>query len=170
MPFLLEEHAKLVEFIHLAGEVSGRKKLQKMVYIAKKMKMPFHEKYEFHIYGPYSEELTLRVEELCSMGFLAEQLEDKGSYVKYTYACTDEGQQFLTSMNRSHAKLSVCVDHLNEKSSRFLELVSTLLYFDHLSREQQIEKIHVVKGKLNFSEEEITQAFAFINELETCLN
>ncbi|MDX1772091.1 MAG: YwgA family protein, partial [Planococcaceae bacterium] len=46
---MLEEHAKLVEFIHLAGEVSGRKKLQKMVYIAKKMKMPFHEKYEFHI-------------------------------------------------------------------------------------------------------------------------
>ena len=42
-----------------------------MIYIAKKMNFPFAEKYELHMYGPYSEELTLRIEELCEMGFLS---------------------------------------------------------------------------------------------------
>ena len=92
---MLQEHAKIVQFISLAKEVSGRKKLQKMIYIAKKMKFPFPEKYELHMYGPYSEELTLRVEELCEMGFLTEQCTDKGSYVQYSYYVTSEGEQFL---------------------------------------------------------------------------
>ena len=69
------EHAKIVQFIGAADGITGRKKLQKMVYIAKKLQYSYKEKYEFHIYGPYSEELTLRVDELCKMGFL--QKKDK---------------------------------------------------------------------------------------------
>jgi len=166
---LLEEYAKIVQFITLAGEVTGRKKLQKMVYIAKKMNFPFQEKYQFHMYGPYSEELTLRVEELCNMAFLSEKKEDKGSYVQYTYACTEEGSQFLSTMDGTHPKLDLCIERLNNKSSRFLEMVSTLLYFDHLERAEQVEKLHVVKGKLNFTETEIEEAFAFIEDLQLCL-
>lgn len=163
---MLEEHAKIVQFIKLAGEVTGRKKLQKMVYIAKKMNFPFQEKYQFHIYGPYSEELTLRVEELCNMAFLSEKMEDKGSYVQYTYACTEEGRQFLLTMENTNTKLDQCIERLNDKSSRFLEMVSTLLYFDHIERLAQVEKLHVVKGKLKFSEKEVEEAFAFIDELQ----
>ena len=33
-----------------------------MIYIAKKLHFPFEEKFEFHFYGPYSEELTLQLE------------------------------------------------------------------------------------------------------------
>ena len=40
MDSLLQEHAKIVQFISLAEEVTGRKKLQKMIYIAKKMQFP----------------------------------------------------------------------------------------------------------------------------------
>lgn len=166
---MLEEHAKIVQFITLAGEVTGRKKLQKMVYIAKKMNFPFQEKYQFHMYGPYSEELTLRVEELCNMAFLSEKKEDKGSYVQYTYACTEEGSQFLSTVDGYHPKLDLCIERLNDKSSRFLEMVSTLLYFDHLERTEQVEKLHVVKGKLNFTETEIEAAFDFIKNLQMCI-
>ena len=166
---MLHEHAKIVQFITLAGEVAGRKKLQKMVYIAKKMNFPYQEKYQFHMFGPYSEELTLRVEELCNMDFISEKMEDKGSYVQYTYACTAEGRQFLSTMSTHHENLDQCIERLNIKSSRFLEMVSTLLYFDYLSREEQIEKLHVVKGKLNFSETEIEEAFAFIEDLQAVI-
>lgn len=165
---LLQEHAKIVQFISLANEVNGRKKLQKMVYIAKKMNFPFAEKYELHMYGPYSEELTQRVEELCEMGFLAEQRTDKGSYVRYSYQVTEEGAGFLETAESPHELLSTCIERLNEKSSRFLELVSTLLYFDHLERDEQIAKVHIVKNKLNFSDEEMTNAFDFIAELQAC--
>ena len=166
---MLQEHAKIVQFITLAGEVTGRKKLQKMVYIAKKMNFPYQEKYQFHMFGPYSEELTLRVEELCNMDFISEKMEDKGSYVQYTYACTEEGRQFLSTMSTHHENLDQCIDRLNIKSSRFLEMVSTLLYFDYLPREEQIEKLHVVKGKLNFSETEIEEDFTFIKDLQAVI-
>jgi uncharacterized protein len=163
---VLEEHAKVVQFVSLAGQVTGRKKLQKMVYIAKKMQFPFQEKYQFHIYGPYSEELTLRIEELCNMGFLSEEKEDKGSYVQYRYAVTDEGTSFSSMLSKQCDKLPTVIELMNDKSARFLELVSTLLYFDELSKEERIEKVHVVKGKLNFTEEEMSDAFEFIAQLE----
>lgn len=166
MDSLLQEHAKIVQFVSLANKVTGRKKLQKMIYIAKKMNFAFAEKYELHMYGPYSEELTLRVEELCEMGFLLEQCTDKGSYVQYSYDVTSAGERFLETAEAAHEKLPSCIDLMKEKSSRFLELVSTLLYFDHLVRKEQIAKVHIVKNKLNFSEEEMDAAFVFIEEME----
>lgn len=165
---MLQEHARIVQFIAMANEVNGRKKLQKMIYIAKKMDFPFAEKYELHMYGPYSEELTLRVEELCEMGFLDERCEDKGSYVQYSYNVTEEGERFGEMAETPHEKLGDCISRLSGKSSRFLELVSTLLYFDNLPKDEQIAKVHIVKNKLNFTEDEMNEAFAFIAELQTC--
>ncbi|TWT06923.1 YwgA family protein [Planococcus sp. CPCC 101016] len=164
---MLQEHAKIVDFIATAEGVTGRKKLQKMIYIMKKMDMPFQEKYEFHIYGPYSEELTARVEELCDMGFLSEALEDKGSYVQYKYSVTEEGMEFRKVLGKSILDNPLTAGKLNAKSGRFLELTATLLYFDNLNRQEQIEKLHVVKGKLNFTAEEIDEAFAFIEDLRS---
>ncbi|WP_303966735.1 YwgA family protein [Sporosarcina ureae] len=163
---MLQEHAKIVQFISLANEVNGRKKMQKMVYILKKMNFPFAEKYELHMYGPYSEELTLRVEELCEMGFLAERFEDKGSYKQYCYQVTDEGSKFISTVDAPKEQLPGCIERLNEKSSRFLELVSTLLFFDQLDKEDQIAKVRIVKNKLNFTDQEMEQAFDFIEEMQ----
>ena len=70
---MLNDHAKLMQAVMVSGEIIGRKKLQKMIYIAKKVAFPFHERFQFHFYGPYSEELTLWVEELCNMGFRSEE-------------------------------------------------------------------------------------------------
>ncbi|RNF40065.1 YwgA family protein [Planococcus salinus] len=164
---MLQEHAKIVDFISMAEGVTGRKKLQKMIFILKKMGLPFQEKYEFHIYGPYSEELTARIEELCDMGFLSEQLEDKGSYMQYKYTVTKEGMDFRNMLGETKVADQAQAAKLNEKSGRFLELTATLLFFDDLERAEQIEKLHIVKGKLNFTEEEIQQAFDFIDELQS---
>lgn len=162
---MLQEHAKIVDFISTAEGVTGRKKLQKMIYIMKKMGVPFQEKYEFHIYGPYSEELTARIEELCDIGFISEQLEDKGSYVQYKYEVTKEGMDFRNILEKPVLEDTAQAAKLNSKSARFLELTATLLYFDDLERTEQIEKLHAVKGKLNFTDDEIVEAFGFIEEL-----
>lgn len=164
---MIEEHAKIVQFIGAANGITGRKKLQKMIYIAKKLQYPYKEKYEFHFYGPYSEELTLRIEELCNMGFLQEERQDKGSYVQYKYQMTNAGEHFtqMAQVPEATRDLVECINQMKDKSSRFLELVSTLLYFDYLPKEEQIEKLHVVKGKLNFTKEEIDEAFTFVMNL-----
>lgn len=164
---MLQDHAKIVQFVSLAGEVTGRKKLQKMIFIAKKMDFAFQEKYNFHIYGPYSEELTVRMEELCNLGFMTERKEDKGSYVQYCYAPTEKGREFATIVETHDTRLSEIVQQMNGKSSRFLELVATLLYFDDLQPEEQIEKVNVVKAKLYFTTEEFEAAFQFIQQLQS---
>ncbi|MFC7371595.1 YwgA family protein [Fictibacillus iocasae] len=162
---MFDDHLKIMTMLKEAGEVVGRKKLQKMVFIAKKLNFPFQEKYQFHFYGPYSEELTLRIEELCNLGFLQEEKEKVSGYSQYRYSLNEEGDRLASSFGKEIAGLGECVRSMNEQPSRFLELVSTIMFFDKLSKEQVIEKVHIVKAKLKYSDEEIQDAFQYIQAL-----
>jgi uncharacterized protein len=162
----MKEHAKLMKVIFSAGEIVGRKKLQKMIYIAKKVNLPFYEKYNFHFYGPYSEELTLRIEELCNLGFLHEVHEKKGGYFQYRYSLTDAGSDFLRHYDVEMPPLKGCILDLNEQSSRFLELVSTVLFFDGLQQEEVKEKVFTLKSKQRYTEEEILEAYHYIDKIK----
>lgn len=163
---MLANHAKLMQFFSTAEEVVGRKKLQKMIYILKKCEVPFEEKYEFHFYGPYSEELTLRVEELCNLGFVSEVKEDKSNYYQYRYQATEQGEMFLNQSQVELPPLDDRIDKMKGKSSRFLELVSTMLYFDDLDKPDVEKKVSVVKRTQNYSEKEFSEAWLFIEELK----
>ncbi|MGW6167635.1 YwgA family protein, partial [Bacillus altitudinis] len=162
-----KDHANIINAISTAGEISGRKKLQKIVYIAKKLSFPFHEKFQFHFYGPYSEELTLRIEELCDMGYLNEVREKKAGYYQYCYSITDAGQDFLSIQEVEMPALEACLLDMNVQNARFLELVSTVLYFDTLEKEEVIEKIFTLKSKQKYTLEEIDEAYVYIDQLKT---
>ncbi|PJN87818.1 YwgA family protein [Bacillus sp. mrc49] len=164
---MFKDHANIINAISTAGEISGRKKLQKIVYIAKKLSFPFHEKFQFHFYGPYSEELTLRIEELCEMGYLNEVREKKAGYYQYCYSITDAGQDFLSIQEVEMPALEACLHDMNEQNARFLELVSTVLYFDTLEKEEVTEKIFTLKSKQKYTPEEIDEAYAYIDQLKT---
>ncbi|WP_139364816.1 YwgA family protein [Sutcliffiella halmapala] len=166
---MLIDHAKLMKVFASAGEVIGRKKLQKMVYIAKKLNYPFYEKYNFHFYGPYSEEVTLRVEELCNLGFLHELKENKGGYSQYRYSLTETGAEFLTHYDLEMPHLNECMTAMNEQSSRFLELVSTVLFFDNLPKEEVQEKVFTLKSKQRYTEQEVDEAYDYIEKLRAQL-
>ncbi|MCK1994581.1 YwgA family protein [Peribacillus muralis] len=164
---MFKDHANIINAISTAGEISGRKKLQKIVYIAKKLSFPFHEKFQFHFYGPYSEELTLRIEELCEMGYLNEVKEKKAGYYQYCYSITDAGQDFLSIQEVEMPALEACLLDMNEQNARFLELVSTVLYFDTLEKEEVTEKIFTLKSKQKYTPEEIEEAYEYIDQLKT---
>ncbi|RNB74470.1 YwgA family protein [Brevibacillus panacihumi] len=163
---MLRRHAKIIRLIEIAGEVSGRKKLQKMVYIGKHLNMDFDERYEFHMYGPYSEELTLRVDELCNMGFLDEQVESKGAIHMYRYTLNPSGRDFLRFQDVQFGRGEQVIRRMNEENSRFLELVSTILYFNHLPYEEMVRKIFTFKSKQRYTEDEIQKGQAFVEELK----
>lgn len=165
MTSLLNDHAKLMYAIANAGEIVGRKKLQKMIYIAKKIAFPFQEKFNFHFYGPYSEELTLRVEELVNMGFINEIKETKSGYVQYRYSLTESGEEFLQMNDVYMENLQACLTSMNDQNARFLELVSTILYFDTLPKEEVQEKVFTLKSKQRYTEEEIERAYEYIGSL-----
>ncbi|MCX2810869.1 YwgA family protein [Bacillus sp. ChL18] len=163
---MLKEHAKLMKVFSDSGEIIGRKKLQKIIYIAKKMQYPFYEKYDFHFYGPYSEELTLRIEELCNLGFLDEVKEKKGGYFQYRYSLTETGAEFLHHAELTMPDMKKYIDSVNSRSSRFLELVSTILYFDGLEAEEKKEKVFTIKSKQKYTDEEYDEALYYIEELK----
>ncbi|CUB24696.1 YwgA family protein [Bacillus amyloliquefaciens] len=163
---MLKEHAKLMKVFSDSGEIIGRKKLQKIIYIAKKMQYPFYEKYDFHFYGPYSEELTLRIEELCNLGFLDEVKEKKGGYFQYRYSLTETGAEFLHHAELTMPDMKKYIDSVNSRSSRFLELVSTILYFDGLEAEEKKEKVFSIKSKQKYTDEEYDEALHYIEELK----
>jgi uncharacterized protein YwgA len=167
---LLKDHAKIVHALAVAGEVIGRKKLQKMIFIAKKLDFPFYERYNFHFYGPYSEELTLRMEELCNLGFLTEVKEKKGGYIQYRYRLSAEGEEFLGHYHFDFPALQSCMTDMNEKSSRFLELVSTVLYFENLEKQEVKEKVFTLKSKQRYTEEEVEEAYTYIEQLRNKLH
>ncbi len=167
---MLNDHAKIVKVFSAAGEVVGRKKLQKMIFIGKKLKFPFYEKYNFHFFGPYSEELTLRIEELCNLGFLSEIKEKKGGYMQYRYVLTEAGEGFLSHYDLELPHLQECMKDMNEQSSKFLELVSTILYFDNLPKEEVKEKVFTLKRKQNYTEEDISEAYKYIEKLQATVS
>ncbi|MDZ5471762.1 YwgA family protein [Bacillus sp. 31A1R] len=163
---MLKDHAKLMQAFAVSGEIIGRKKLQKMIYIAKKITFPFQERFQFHFYGPYSEELTLRIEELCNMGFVEEVKEKKGGYFQYRYNLTESGKEFLSLNQVEMPSLDTCLTDMNVQNARFLELVSTVLYFDNLSKDEVAEKIFTLKSKQKYTDEEIDQAYEYIEDLK----
>ncbi|WP_423800148.1 YwgA family protein [Neobacillus sp. SAB-20_R2A] len=163
---MLKDHAKLMQAILVSGEIIGRKKLQKMIYIAKKIDFPFQDRFQFHFYGPYSEELTTRVEELCNMGFLNEVKEKKGGYYQYRYTLTDSGKEFLSLNEVDMPCLADCLTDMNDQNARFLELVSTVLYFDNLPKEEVAQKVFTLKSSQRYTDEEIDEAYRYIEALK----
>jgi uncharacterized protein YwgA len=162
---LFKDHARIIHAISTAGEISGRKKLQKIVFIAKKLSFPFQEKYQFHFYGPYSEELTLRIEELCNMGYLKEVKEKRAGYYQYCYSMTEAGQDFLSMQEVDMPTLKDCLLDMNGQNARFLELVSTVLFFDTLDKAEVTEKIFTLKSKQKYTLNEIDEAYVYIEQL-----
>lgn len=154
-----------MQAIMVSGEIVGRKKLQKMIYIAKKIHFPFNDRFQFHFYGPYSEELTTRVEELCNMGFLNEIKEKKGGYFQYRYTLTESGKEFLSLNEVEMPFLEDCFQDMNEQNARFLELVSTVLFFGELPREEVKNKVFTLKSSQRYTEAEIEEAYRYIESL-----
>ncbi len=137
-----------------------------MVYILKKSGFDFSERYSFHFYGPYSEELSTRVEELCNLGFLDEEKEKEKGYYQYRYTLTEQGTGFLDDSKVQAPNMTELIEKMNVKSSKFLELVSTMLYFDTFPKHEVEEKVLTVKSKQNYTDEDLQDAWSFIEEMK----
>ncbi|MGN1387972.1 MAG: YwgA family protein [Bacillus sp. (in: firmicutes)] len=164
---MFKDYARIINAVASVGEISGRKKMQKIIYIAKKISFPFEEKFQFHFYGPYSDELTMQIEELCEMGYLHEEKEKKSGYWQYCYSISEAGEDFLKLYQVDEPNLKECLEDMNGQNARFLELVSTVLYFDTLEKPEVIEKVQTLKAKQKYTLEEIDDAYRYIEKLTT---
>jgi uncharacterized protein len=62
--------------------------------------------------------------------------------------------------------LQDCLADMNEQNARFLELVSTVLYFDNLAKEEVTNKVFTLKASQRYTEAEVDEAYQYIESLK----
>jgi len=161
---MLEDHAKIAALIDQTGGISGRKKLQKAVYIFQRLGYPFQQIFHFHFSGPYSEELSVQLEELCDFGFLIEDREDRNEEEETCfYRLSEAGEGFLTHYKNVLPTVRRLTEQVMNQNTWFLEAVAILLYFDYLPRIEAIEKAKALNNES--VGENLEHVLAFIDEL-----
>ncbi len=120
----------LTELLVTAGEVRGRKKLQKMVFIAQSLGYPFAEPFDLHVWGPYSEVLAVKLKEMIDWGFAREEvLPGPAGNHHYIYTPGPNAHRVLgEGQEPGQKRLAALVRHLNGQDATFLEGVATVLY------------------------------------------
>lgn len=160
----------VVGFFSVAGAVSGRKMLQKAIYLAKEFGFPgLRERFDFHWYGPFSETLANEVQELVQLGVLQENVLHRDTYVLYEYKLNDSAIGYFGQAAREAQRHRSLVLRIVKENARFLELAATLHYFTRLGcneveAEQQLAR---VKADKNYTSADIRSAWHFLAELET---
>lgn len=117
--------ALVLQLIEDAGEVAGRTRLQKLVFLAKReKKVPFSFDFPLYYYGPYSEELQDMVDVLVANGLVTEEMYATPSGSEgYKYSLTQQGLSTLEQVGNQLAKsdmthLQATVDRYGSKPLR----------------------------------------------------
>src|SRR5690554_3270400 len=119
----------IVGFFGLVRTLEGRKKLQKAIYLAKEHGFPgLRERFDFHWYGPYSEMLANKVQELVQLGVLEESEATQG-YRTYRYEMKESAVEYFREQIAGARQHETLLFRIVKEDSRFLELASTLHYF-----------------------------------------
>lgn len=159
----------LTRMLVTAGEVRGRKKLQKMVFIAQNLGYPFTEPFDLHVWGPYSEVLAVKLKEMGDWGFATEAaLPGPAGNSHYIYTPGPNAQRALQGEAEVSTYLQRLVSHLNEQDSTLLEGVATVLYLR--ARGQSADEVGAALTRLKpdkFSDpSRVEAAIAFADDLE----
>lgn len=125
----------------LAGEVRGRKKLQKMVFIAQSLGYGFTEPFDLHVWGPYSEVLAVKLKEMTDWGFaLEETLPGPAGNSHYVYRPGPNAHRVLTAPAEclpDRERLASLVARLNGQEATILEGAATVMYLRARGLDQQ---------------------------------
>lgn len=115
-----------------SGMVDSRIRLQKEAYLLSLEQIGRFRSssFEYHHYGPYSRELSDAVRYAVIAGMIDEIREeaDDGSYVKYSYKLTSEGEKYLSDADSDWLSLRDKVAFLSGKPWRALELAATVRF------------------------------------------
>ena len=125
----------LLELVYSAGgELDSRIRIQKEAYLLASLAIGRFktDSFSYHHYGPYSRDLSDALQGAVSLGLLSEKRTDgeDGSYVKYEYAISDDGKEFVKEAN---SDLKPLVDRTlawKKVHWRALELAATVKFLE----------------------------------------
>lgn len=132
---MFHSYQALTQLLVTAGEVRGRKKLQKMVYIAQSLGYGYAEPFQMHVWGPYSEVLAVKVKEMVDWGFAQEAvLPGPANNQHYVYT---PGPNAARVAGAEDPALTALVADLNGRDATFLEGVATALFLRGQGKDDQ---------------------------------
>ena len=110
------------------GEIVGKIRLQKVVYLLDQMGLNSGFAYEYFHYGPYSEDLAEQVEDDVIFGHLAanqrRRVSDGVPYVAYSAESSGDGEAPESRM--SATRLRSALVEMERRSATVLELAATI--------------------------------------------
>lgn len=134
---MLSNEYALIKLFASVEQITGRKKLQKMVYLLQQRGILYNQKFKYHHYGPYSYELQSQIDRLVEHQLLAEIYTD----VTYSYNITAEGKLFLQKheqvFNSAFDLPTDAVKKLVMTDTAVLEMASTYAYLLEMGYEQR---------------------------------
>lgn len=162
---MFEEEYRLLALIDQAGQIKGRKKLQKMIHLLKNSGAPFRFNYRYHHYGPYSTALQAEMDYLVESKLVTEEIE----HGAYTYTLSQEGKN-LKAFLEDERGMSLQINEpllkkMLGKNSQFLELVSTYVFLLEIGHSHQEAKMRTRELKPHL-EDDLHEAIQFYEEMK----
>ena len=165
---MFKRYLPLACLIDIVKEVKGRKKLQKLVYIAKAKGAPFEEPFKYHFFGPYSETLAAEIDEMKALCLLTERpVETAGGYTSYEYCLSPQGRSFADNLTGNSDECLGGVspeflERMNSKNARELELLSALHYLISVGMDvnEAVQAVKQHKSHQCYTDQECANAVA----------
>lgn len=117
------------QLLAAVGSVDGKKKFQKLVHILQHFGVPFHFRFSYLHYGPYSSELDTQLQIFESEGLINGEPITTSSYNTFRFTAKPSLEHLLTQLKVKeplpHASLA---QELNKMTAQELEAISTIYY------------------------------------------
>jgi len=158
--------AKVIQ-LHSEREIRGRKRLQKTIYVLKRLGFELNERFTYLHYGPYSYDLFDEIIQLVSWGIIQEK-EKHG--MEYSYHLTDKGDEDLKEKSQdlfsNEAAIKKAINLMDNFDSRHLEVLSTYYYITDsgLTHKDALRKLGILKPN---HQKYYKEAFALKDELDS---
>ena len=116
------------------GEVMGRIRLQKLVFLLDQLGLDSGFSYTYHHYGPYSSELTHAADFAKAFGFVEEEFRHRNSDgARYSVfrKKTESGSRPRADFLENH-EIQMAIGLINSVNSTILELAATVYWLKHV--------------------------------------
>lgn len=167
---MFERYVGLLGLLRAAGGVvDGRKKLQKIVYLIQQKGGPLAETFQYHLYGPFSEQLANEIEEMRSFGLVDEEEKRTAQgQTRYEYSLTKVGERLLASMGAGDRlePFKELIGELATMDGRKLELMATALYLLKLKwpRSAIADVVKGLKSTQGYTTDEVSECLEYLED------
>jgi uncharacterized protein YwgA len=153
----LGRSALILSVLRAVGQVQGRTKLQKILYLANLCGWNSIPDYRYYYYGPFSETVVTELENFVKNGWV----EERQSETTYTYNLTRQGQRVADSLaakmeDPKLIKRTMSLEReLHKLASDELEMMATLVFLRKVepdtsgSDDKLIDRLHELKPKFD---------------------